>query len=78
MNAAAFGNIARGEYAVHMVNNGADRHAVLSGLPDGVKSVKVFVTNTQDCMKESKAEVTDGTVKVYLPAISFVTVISEK
>lgn len=78
VNAAAFGNIARGEYAVHMVNNGADRHAVISGLPDGVKSVKVFVTNTQDCMKESKAEVTDGTVKVYLPAISFVTVISEK
>lgn len=32
VNCAAFGNMVRGEYAVHMVNNGADCEAVISGI----------------------------------------------
>ena len=43
----------RGEYAVHMVNNGADCEAVISGIPAEVKKLKVYVTNTKDCMKET-------------------------
>lgn len=74
VNCAAFGNIARGEYAVHMVNNGADCQAVISGLPAEVKEVKVYVTNTKDCMKETTVKVENGQARVYLPAISFISV----
>lgn len=47
VNCAAFGNMVRGEYAVHMVNNGADCEAVISGIPAEVKELKVYVTNTK-------------------------------
>ncbi len=77
VNPAAFGNIARGEYAVHMVNNGAARKANLSGFPASVKKVKVYTTNTVDCMAETEADVIDGKVSVNLPPISYVTVISK-
>lgn len=77
VNPAAFGNIARGEYAVHMVNNGAARKANLSGFPASVKKVKIYTTNTVDCMTETEAEVVGGKVSVNLPPISYVTVISK-
>ena len=77
VNPAVFGNIARGEYAVHMVNNGAARKANLSGFPASVKKVKIYTTNTVDCMSETEAEVVDGKVSVSLPPISYVTVISK-
>jgi len=75
---AAFGNIVRGEYAVHLVNNGADCNAVISGIPAGVKGLKVYVTNANDCMKESLVKVEDGKTQVHLPAISFVSLLSVK
>lgn len=77
VNPAAFGNIARGEYAVHMVNNGAERKANLSGFPTSVKKVKIYTTNTVDCMVETEAEVIDGKVSVNLPPVSYVTVITK-
>ncbi len=76
VNCAAFGNVARGEYALHMVNNGASRTALVSGIPSGVKAFKVYVTNTQDCMKEvATVPVANGEASVSLPAISFVTLL---
>ena len=74
VNCAAFGNMVRGEYAVHMVNNGADCEAVISGIPAEVKELKVYVTNTKDCMKETAVKVENGQVRVHLPAISFIIV----
>lgn len=78
VNCAAFGNMVRGEYAVHMVNNGADCEAVISGIPAEVKELKVYVTNTKDCMKETAVKVENGQVRVHLPAISFITLLSDK
>ena len=60
VNCAAFGNMVRGEYAVHMVNNGAECEAVISGIPAEVKELKVYVTNTKDCMKETAVKVENG------------------
>ncbi|MDO4956976.1 MAG: hypothetical protein Q4E60_08185 [Bacteroidales bacterium] len=77
VNCAAFGNIARGEYAVHMVNNGAACEAVVTGIPQNVKEMTVYVTNTVDGMKPSVLKVENGTVRVALPPISFVTMISK-
>lgn len=78
VNCAAFGNLTRGEYALHMVNNGADCNAVISGIPAGVKELKAFVTNTKDSMKETIVKVENGQAKVHLPAISFITLLAEE
>lgn len=76
VNSAAFANIARGEYVVHAVNNGAARSAVVKGLPTGNVKVKVYVTNQQQGMEEVTTYETlpNGDLEVQLPAMSFVSV----
>jgi hypothetical protein len=76
VNTAAFGNIARGEYVVHAVNNGAARRAVIKGLPSGKATLKVYVTNQQQCMEEvsSYKFLPEGNLELQLPAMSFVSV----
>jgi hypothetical protein len=77
VNCAAFGNIARGEWAVHMVNNGAARTAVVKGLPAGTGDVKVWVTTADLAMEEIRdvRHDADGTLTFPLPAASFATAI---
>ena len=77
VNVAAFGNIARGEYAVHLVNNGAACEAEISGFPASVRRVKIYTTNADDSMALATATVTDGRVRVPMAAVSFVTVLSD-
>jgi mannose/cellobiose epimerase-like protein (N-acyl-D-glucosamine 2-epimerase family) len=76
VNCAAFGNITRGEYALHMVNNGADCDALITGIPAGVKQLTVYTTNTKDSMRETTVTVDGGQARVHLPAISYVTLLS--
>lgn len=73
LNCAAFGNLARGEYSVHMVNNGATCHAVVSGLPADISKATMFVTNADASMSESIVNVTDGTLNASLPPLSFIS-----
>lgn len=58
INCAAFGNIAKGDYAVHLVNNGAVRQITIKGIPAGIEAFDIFVTD------ESKGMEKTGTVKV--------------
>jgi hypothetical protein len=75
VNCAAFGNLSRGEYAVHIVNNGAGRTATIKGLPK-LSDIKAYATNSAVGMKETKTTTTaDGYVTVELPPAGFVTVI---
>ncbi len=76
VNTAAFGNIARGEYVVHAVNNGAARSAIIKGLPAGKVTVKVYVTNQKQGMEEVRTyqSLPNGNLEVQLPAMSFVSV----
>lgn len=74
---AAFANTARGESAVHIVNNGASCPAEVTGLPAGTTKAYVYVT---DAARKSEAQllpVKDGVVTVFMPADSFVSIISE-
>lgn len=72
VNCAAFGNIARGEYCLHMVNNGARRKALIRGLPDGVTKLEVFVTDqTKGMVKTREVNVINGTAEVELLPTSF-------
>jgi hypothetical protein len=75
LNAAAFGNIAQGQYAVHMVNNGAACDALVSGLPADKTAAEVYVTNQQEHMSMHRAELSGGQLRVHLPSVSFITII---
>lgn len=73
LTCAAFGNLAGGEYCVHMVNNGAACNALIEGFPEHFRSAKVLVTNAEDGMKETSLTPSDGKLSLPLPPVSFVT-----
>ncbi len=79
VNCAAFGNIARGEYAVHLVNNGAARQVTIKGLPASVSKAKVYVTNNEKGMEDVKEiNISQGFITFDMPAISFVTLFADE
>jgi hypothetical protein len=76
LNCAAFGNIAEGAYALHIVNNGAARTATVTGLPASVKQLRVWVTDTKRGMQEGpRIPVSEGKADVALDAMAYVTLI---
>ena len=61
-----------GSVVVHLVNNGAARTATISGLPTGVKELRVLVTDNRRGMEETKrVPVVRGAVQLPLDAMSF-------
>jgi hypothetical protein len=78
VNCTAFGNTARGEYAIHLVNNGAARKATIKGIPAGVSAFDVFITDeTKGMEKTGEIKVTDGQADVSLLPAAFITLISK-
>ena len=75
VNCAAFGNPARNEYAVHLVNNGAVRQAKIKGLPENCTEIEAYATNNSlNMQKIQTSKTSDGSITVELPPVSFVTV----
>lgn len=75
LSCAAFGDIAKGAFAVHIVNNGAARPATLTGLPANLKELRVHVTDSRRAMEERKGiPVSGGKAQFTLEATSFTTV----
>ena len=73
---AAFGNLAEGVYTVHLVNNGATRPATLTGLPAGVKELRLWVTDSRRGMQEgARVPVEDGKAEFQLDATSYTTLV---
>lgn len=78
VSCAAIGDIAGGEYAVHVVNGGAAREAVLRGIPAGVSELRLYVTDAQRGMEEGEGvPVNGGVARFPLAATSFTTVFAE-
>ena len=78
LSCAAFGDIANGAYAVHLVNNGAERTMTLSGLPDTVASVRIYVTDSERAMElVSTMEYSGDPIEVVLPAAGFTTLLAD-
>ena len=76
ISCAALGNVGEGSLALHLVNNGASRPATISGIPEGVQSLRVWVTNAARAMQESTAvPVERGRAQLTLDAASYVTLI---
>ena len=75
VNSAAFGNISRNQYAVHLVNNGAERTAIIHGLPENCTIVAAYGTNyTLSRQKLATTIEDDGSIRVEMPPASFVSV----
>ena len=77
VSCVAFGDIANGVYSVHLVNNGATRQVTLSGLPDGVKQLRLYSTDHKRGMEEGKrVQVSKGTAPFTLESLCFTSLIS--
>jgi hypothetical protein len=76
VNTAVFGNIAKGQYTVHAVNNGAARQAAIKGLPITKSSkITIYATNYNLGMVEIKNwKLIDDQLQVQLPEVSFVSI----
>jgi hypothetical protein len=79
VNCAVFGNLARGEFAVHIVNNGAERPAEIKGFPADVTLMEVYVTDeTRGMGKTGEIRAVDGSFRLNLPSAAMITLISKK
>jgi len=77
VTAAAYADTLNGTYTVHLVNNGAARPAKVSGLPESVKELRVFVTDQNRGLAEQESiPVAAGEASFELPACSFTSVAS--
>jgi hypothetical protein len=78
VSAAALGDNEKNIYAIHLVNNGASRKVILTGLPTSVKSFKVFVTDKNESMKKGKpVSVSNRKAEFILKETSFTTILIE-
>ena len=74
---AAFGDLANGHYAVHIVNNGAQRPAILAGLPQAMTALRCFITDANRGMEESgRVHVHGGQAEFMLPTASYLTLMN--
>ena len=77
VSCAALGSEERGTYAVHVVNMGATRPAVVMGLPRNLRSMRMWTTNERRRMVEgARVPVRDGVARFSLPSASYVTLLS--
>ncbi|MGI4832650.1 MAG: hypothetical protein ACRYFK_04235 [Janthinobacterium lividum] len=75
---AALGNPAKGVYAVHVVNSGATRPVTLTGLPAGVNSLRIYVTDkTRHHQAGPPVKVAGGQARFTLDTGSYATLVSE-
>jgi len=79
VHCAALMNAREGSLAVHVVNNGASRPAVLTGIPVGITTLRVWRTDTQRAMQEgTPIQVRNGRASVVLDATSYMTLIAKR
>ena len=74
---AALANAKEGTFAAHIVNTGASRPATITGIPRGVTSLRVWVTDAKRAMLElERVPVRGGRARLTLDAASYTTLIS--
>jgi hypothetical protein len=77
ISGAALGDNEKSIYAIHMVNNGAGRNVTITGFPEKVKSLQVFVTDEHQSMKKQKpVKVIDGKARFVLAKTSYTTLLA--
>ena len=72
------GNSRSGKYVFHLVNNGAERRVLLSGIPGSVRSFRIITTGKSFSMQEGTSlHVSKGEAQFILPAGCFVTLMAQ-
>lgn len=75
---AGLGNPEKGQYVIHIVNNGASRPITLKGLPKDVRFIRMFVTNQRSSMAEARAGfVRNGETTFSAESNSFITLLAD-
>ncbi|WCT10740.1 hypothetical protein [Mucilaginibacter jinjuensis] len=75
---AALINSQTDDATVHLINNGAKRGFIISGLPKTHKKLVLYITSTKLSMKKrSKIEVVNGEAHFTLPAVCFASLMTE-
>jgi hypothetical protein len=78
ISCAAFGNISRGKYAVHIVNNGAEREVMIKGIPPGIKFFTIYTTDQLRAMeKTGEVQIINGNAGFKLAPSGFTSLISQ-
>jgi hypothetical protein len=76
LTCAAMGDIANGVYTIHLVNTGGTRPVTLTGLPAGIKDLRVYVTDEKRGMKEGdRIPVANGTAQFNIDILSYTTLV---
>lgn len=77
VSCAAFADIANGVYAIHLVNNGAERLVTLTGLPNQVKRLQLYVTDSKRGREKGQLiPVENDQARFILEPASFTSLIS--
>ena len=75
---AAFGDTAHNRYALHIVNSGNQRSAVVSGLPESGMAWRRFITDaTRGMAEQERVTARSGTAEFDLPPASFTTLVGD-
>jgi hypothetical protein len=75
ITAAAFADILNGLYTIHIVNNSAQRKAIISNLPGSVKKLNVYKTDfTRGMQHAGSVQVRNGIAEVVLDPACYTTV----
>ncbi len=78
ITSAAMGDNAKDIYAIHLVNNGTTREVTVTGLPDNVHELRIFVTDSNKDMKEGQpVKVLNGKATFELKSESFTSLMNE-
>jgi hypothetical protein len=76
VTSAAFADLANNSYGIHLVNNGGQRRALLSGLPVSLPELRCFLTDATHGMQElTPVSATAGTAEFTLPPASYLTLL---
>ncbi len=75
---AALGDNTKSAYAIHIVNNSPARNANIVGLPRGIKSISIYVTDKEHAVHKGKSiKVANGKANFHLNAVSYTTLVTE-
>lgn len=78
ISCVAYGDTDNSRYAIHIVNLGAERAALVRGLPADVKQLRVYVTDPQNGMSKGEViPVVNGEFEVDLAAAGFTSLFTE-
>jgi len=78
ISVAALGDNNKRIYAIHLVNNGAAREVIISGIPATIKQFKIYVTDaTSEMQQQKNIPVKNGKAVFNLKQTSFSSLFSE-